>query len=149
MVGSVDDLLRQLRIVAIIAQKKYTKRLERERLEAERLAKLEAERLEKERLAKLEAERLGKERPERERLEAERLEREGLAKLEAERLEAEQLERERLAKLEAERFERERYPVFIANKLIICHSQSIPISFIAVYCTHQIPPPTVILPSKS
>ena len=94
----------------ILAQKikneEEAKRLEKEKLAAERL---EAERLEKERLAaeRLEAERLEKERLAAERLEAERLEKERLAaeRLEAERLAAERLEAERLAneKLEAER----------------------------------------------
>ena len=99
----------------ILAQKlkneEEAKRLEKERLAAERL---EAERLEKERL---EAERLEAERLEAERLEAERLEKERLA---AERLEKERLEAERLAneKLEAEQLEAERLALAEKARLV-------------------------------
>ena len=104
----------------ILAQKlkneEEAKRLEKERLAAERL---EAERLEKERL---EAERLEKERLAAERLEAERLEKERLAaeRLEAERLEKERLEAERLAneKLEAEKLEAERLALAEKARLV-------------------------------
>ena len=109
----------------ILAQKlkneEEAKRLEKERLAAERL---EAERLEKERLAaeRLEVERLEKERLAAERLEAERLEKERLAaeRLEAERLEKERLEAERLAKekLEAEKLEAERLALAEKARLV-------------------------------
>lgn len=113
----VSELLKSILAISpkenqILQQLEREEAKEKERLEAQRLAKEEAQRLEAERLAREAQQRLEAERiAEEQRLEAERIAREEQQRLEAERIAEEQrLEAERIAekqRIEAERIAEE------------------------------------------